>query len=281
VLAVLAGLPHGGVAGLPALYAKVPVRYVLRRYRLLLPLHRLPLLLHLEIAEHGDEQQEDDEAHAAADYQAEPSRQEAADAADVAHRRAVAADYRVRRVQRLHLRATTGRRVRHLRARRGREYLDLREVQLLHRTVLRRSRRHPITETEHADQVARTRRQLRQFHRARAGLEYFGTYLDIRAIKTTSLRDFRMSFERGSDINVCFCENFFFYQCVNYILCNQFSYFIFSVKVFYLCFSLSLSLSPPKCYKKYSDAKFFFTAQRTREIECASISQSQAIAKNE
>lgn len=178
MLAVLdAGLPGGGVAGLAALYAEVPVRYVLGRYRLLLPFHRLPLFLDLQVAEHGHQQQKDDEAHAAADYQAEPARQEAADTADVAHRRSVAADYRVRRVQRFHLGAAAGGRVRHLRARRGRENLDLREIQLLRVRIVIDARRHPVTEAEHADQVAGVRRQLRQFHRARAGLEYFGTYL--------------------------------------------------------------------------------------------------------
>lgn len=106
VLAVLAGLPDSGVAGLATLYAEVPVRYVLRRYRLLLPLDCLPLLLHFEVTQDGHQQEEDDEAHAAADYQTQPPRQEAADTANVAHGRAVAADYRVRRVQRLHLSAT-------------------------------------------------------------------------------------------------------------------------------------------------------------------------------
>lgn len=175
MLAVLAGLPGTGFA---ALYAEVPIRYVFGRYRLLLPLDRLPLLLDLQIAQHGHQQEEDDEAHAAADYQTEPPRQETADATYVAHSRAVAANYRVRRVQRLHLGTTAGRGVLHLRARRRREYLDLREIQLLDLAVLR-SRRHPITETEHADQVTSVRRQLRQFHRARAGLEYFGTYLEF------------------------------------------------------------------------------------------------------
>lgn len=184
MLAVLAGLPGGGVAGLTTLYAEVPVRYVLRRYRLLLPLDRLPLFLHLEVAQDGHQEEEDDEAHAAADYQPQPPRQEAADAADVAHGRAVAADYRVRRVQRLHLGATAGRGVRHLRARRGRDYFDLREIELLHRALLH-PRHHPITETEYTDQVAGVRRQFRQFHRARVRLEYFGTYLECRAIKVT------------------------------------------------------------------------------------------------
>jgi len=161
VRVLIGGLPSGGrVPGFAALDAEMPVRYILRRYRLLLPLHRLSLLLDFEIAEHRHQQQEDDEAHAAADYQAQPPRQEAADAADVAHGGTVTADYRVRRVQRFHLRAAAGRRVRHLRARHGRQYLDLREIQLLHRRRLLQPRRHPVTDTEHADQVAGIRRQL-------------------------------------------------------------------------------------------------------------------------
>lgn len=136
MLAVLAGLSRSGMTGFATLYAEVSIRYVLRRYWLLLPLDRLPLFLHFEVAQDGHQEEEDDEAHTAADYQAQPPRQEAADAANVAHGRAVAADYRVRRVQRLHLGATARRGVRHLRAWRGREYFDLREIQLLHRALL-------------------------------------------------------------------------------------------------------------------------------------------------
>lgn len=196
VLAVLAGLLGSGVPGFAALYAEVSVGYVLRRYRLLLPLDCLPLLLHLEVAQDGHQQEEDDEAHAAADYQAQPPRKEAADTANIAHGRAIATDYRVRRVQRLHLGATAGRGVRHLRARCGREYLDLREIELFHRPILY-PRRHPVTETEYTDQVAGVRRQFRQFHRARVRLEYFGTYLEFRAIKVMShLRELEINLEK-------------------------------------------------------------------------------------
>jgi len=68
MLAILAGLPGSGVAGFAALYAEVSIRYVFGRYRLLLSLDRLPLLLNLEVAQHGHQEEEDDEAHAAADY---------------------------------------------------------------------------------------------------------------------------------------------------------------------------------------------------------------------
>lgn len=63
------------MAGLAALYGKMPVRQVLRRYGLV-PFHCPPLLLHLEVSQNGHKDYEHDETHAAADYQAQPARQD-------------------------------------------------------------------------------------------------------------------------------------------------------------------------------------------------------------
>lgn len=71
-----------------ALQREVSVRHVLGRIRRkrLIPLDRRALLLHLHVAENGDQHHEHDEAHAAAHDQAKSSRQDARDAASIAHR---------------------------------------------------------------------------------------------------------------------------------------------------------------------------------------------------
>lgn len=160
LLAVLARLP-GHVACLPALYAEVPVGYVLRRDRLL-PFHRLPLLLHLQITEDGNEEQKHNESHAATDYQAETPCQEAAHAAHVAHRRAVATDHRLWRLECFHLGATTRGRIRHLHIRRRFERLVVGEVKLIHRVLLE-TLAHPVSQSKHADQIPSVWQELGQF----------------------------------------------------------------------------------------------------------------------
>lgn len=157
MLTVLAGL-SGRVSSFSALNAKVPIGNVLRRNRLF-PLHGLSLLLHLQIAENGHEKQEHNESHATADYQTQTSCQETADTTDVAHRRTIAADYRVRRFQGLHFGATTRRRICHLHIRRRLECFVVREVKLVHR-VFFETLAHPVAQAKYADQIPSVWREL-------------------------------------------------------------------------------------------------------------------------
>lgn len=166
----------GVVRPVAALQREVTVGHVLGRIRGqgLLALGRRPLLLHLHVAEHGDEDDEDDEAHAAADDQAEPAGQDAGEAAALARGRL--ADDRVGRVEGAHLRAAAHRRVHHDQVGRALDHVVLGRgvpgVEVLGDGGA------PAAQAEHADQVARVRGELGQPDRARLRVQQLAAHLE-------------------------------------------------------------------------------------------------------
>ncbi|KAJ8891141.1 hypothetical protein PR048_010655 [Dryococelus australis] len=158
----------GVAAHFPALDGEVSVGDVLWR-RWLVALHRLAPLLQLHVGEHGDEQDEDDEAHAAAHDEPQAACEHGAHAGPGAGRVARGHPWGV---ERPHLGAARRRRVCQLEGRLG--------------GVASRRRRPPAAEAAHAHQVPRARQQTSYLRGPRTSLHHLAAHLhnDIHVMLT-------------------------------------------------------------------------------------------------